>query len=241
MYRASNCPVIKKPVIIWSDSPPIVKKIKALIAYKPHASQCMLPESEGVATIFQLMKDLPQITIQVLPAKEQYHTSPLSLPGLTQLSLHQATQASMDITNTNQPMSPMPGQRATLYINNIEVSVNYQAALRTAALTPAFHKYLIHRHPTWTTTIIGTIDWQIHQRALHRLPTTHRKTIKQFIHRWLPVNAHPGSSHAISNLCPMCNIDDETQTHFLSCNNHRMHDSWKKAYSPTKESNPHRN
>jgi hypothetical protein len=104
----------------------------------------------------------------------------------------------------------MPGQRATLRINNIEVSANHHASLRHAALTPDLHAYFMNKYPTWTALTISSIDWEVHNKALQQLPIHKHKTIRQFIHEWLPVNAHKGSAHALTTLCPLCNHMDET-------------------------------
>jgi hypothetical protein len=129
----------------------------------------------------------------------------------------------------------MPGKRATLYIDGKEVSSNPESALRAAALTPEFNHYLLKRNPTWNPTILETIDWHLHSTSITRLKPSQQKTIRQFIHRWLPVNAHPGSSHAISPLCPLCNHHDETQHHFLSCTEIRLQEGWQLAATNIKK------
>jgi hypothetical protein len=59
----------------------------------------------------------------------------------------------------------------------------------------------------------------------NKLSTNQRKTITQFIHNWLPVNGHPGRAQIKQNqICPVCNIHQETQTHFMTCDNTR--DKW---------------
>jgi hypothetical protein len=81
-------------------------------------------------------------------------------------------------------------------------------------------------NPGCNKSTITNIDWTLHHKALNKLPPGNQKTIRQMIHNWLPVNAHKGSAHAISTLCPRCNIAHETQEHFFECHDTRSKASW---------------
>jgi hypothetical protein len=125
----------------------------------------------------------------------------------------------------------LPGQKATLFIDGIETSSNYHTALRSASLLPALQEYMIKTNKRWTNVTIRHIDWTLHNKALNRLATVTQKTIRQLLHNWLPVNAHKGSAHAISALCPICNTENETQNHFTVCTDTRSKLGWKQASS----------
>jgi hypothetical protein len=56
------------------------------------------------------------------------------------------------------------------------------------------------------------------------------KTIIQFIHGWLPVNAsHSKTSAGTARLCPYCSSCDESQQHWLQCTHNELTILWKSA------------
>lgn len=93
--------------------------------------------------------------------------------------------------------------------------------MRDAHLTPDLNNYFLNHKPHWSMPIISSIDWHLHNTVLRQWPYYTQKTIRQFIHDWIPVNAQMGSGHAISSICPLCNNNDETPHHFAQCNSIR--------------------
>jgi hypothetical protein len=56
------------------------------------------------------------------------------------------------------------------------------------------------------------------------------KTITQFNHGWLPVNAsYSINATGTGRLCPFCSTSDEDQQHFLSCTHQHVTNQWKEA------------
>jgi hypothetical protein len=193
------------------------------------ATQFTAPNSEAISTIVYLLGQLPDSIVQYL-APHRHTTQPIPDPNkLHKTTLKLVHTATIQHPRTVSSIKPMPGQKATLRINNIEVSANYHASLRHAALTPDLHEYFLNKYPNWTDATIASIDWNVHNKAMQRLTSHQQKTIRQFIHEWLPVNAHKGSTQAISTLCPLCHSMDETQAHFLTCMDKRSIAGWKKT------------
>jgi hypothetical protein len=114
---------------------------------------------------------------------------------------------------------------ATVYINKLEITANIPNEFRYTALTPDLRIYLTEKYK-WNNTIIDNIDWEIHSKALSQQHPTMRKTITQFIHRWLPTHSHPGTKHDITTKCPICHVIDETNNHFLTCSNIETQQEW---------------
>jgi hypothetical protein len=72
---------------------------------------------------------------------------------------------------------------------------------------------------SWKDSTVDEVDWQVHGGALRGLPAHIKKTTTQFIHEWIPTNAHPGRAQQTeARNCPYCLEAEETQTHYLQCN-----------------------
>lgn len=69
----------------------------------------------------------------------------------------------------------------------------------------------------WDEQVTDNIDWLLHGIALQAIPIITKKSTIQFIHKWLPVLAHPGQQIFTQKLCPMCQREDESQDHYLTC------------------------
>ena len=120
------------------------------------------------------------------------------------------------LSHLSQTYNP-PHGAATLYINNELITSNITQHLRNAYSTQQYRTYLQNKY-RWSDQTIETIDWQILSRALGRLKGNHKRIIQQFIHQWLPVNAHHGQAKInTARLCPHCRRNDETHEHFLFC------------------------
>jgi hypothetical protein len=56
------------------------------------------------------------------------------------------------------------------------------------------------------------------------------KTIIQFIHGWIPVNAsYSKASIGTARLCPYCTSCDKSQQHWLQCTHDKLTNMWKTA------------
>jgi hypothetical protein len=72
--------------------------------------------------------------------------------------------------------------------------------------------------------------WKKHGKFLNNLPKRMCKTINQFNHGWLPVNAsHSINASGTGRLCPFCLSCDEDQHHFLTCTHQHLNDQWKES------------
>lgn len=196
-----------KNIKVWITQRSLYTKLQSHYVQTP--SSTLLPESENITTIRHLLAMLPIVTLH-----DASHHQEIDEHQAFQLKSFY--QAPISIA-TPIRHSFLPGNIATLSINDVEISSNPAVALRSAATTPDYKEYLLERHPTWTTTTIDTIDWQVQANAIRRLNFNQQKTIKKFIHNWLPTNGHPSCSHALTTICPLCNAENETQSHFLTC------------------------
>lgn len=114
---------------------------------------------------------------------------------------------------------------ATVYANDFEIPTNLANELRYAALSPDLRTSFMTKYK-WSNSTIELIDWQIHSKSIQRQKPCTRKTIIQYIHRWLPTHGHPGTKDDITTKCPCCHVLDETNDHFLSCTNTHVVNEW---------------
>lgn len=82
----------------------------------------------------------------------------------------------------------------------------------------------------WNETTINDIDWQNHSKSLANTNRFNKKTVTQFIHRWLPTNGNPSTTTQITTNCPICLTASETHDHFLTCHDPDSVQHWKKQY-----------
>jgi limonene-1,2-epoxide hydrolase len=71
---------------------------------------------------------------------------------------------------------------------NKEVVGDYKQALQNKNTTTPINKYMSSKY-RWNNQITDTICWTAHSTALAVLPASTMKTILQFNHPWLPLNA----------------------------------------------------
>lgn len=195
--------------MIWVNQRSLYKKLTTI--KRNSSTETLAPEYELISTVKEVIWTMPNVLFRDASVPSQidlYHAD----------QIYSVRTYKFDPSISTMNHRPLPGQQATLFINNQETSINLPNALRCAATTPDYIANLLIRHPQWTPTVIHTIDWQIHHAALRKLTYGQKKTIKKFIHDWLPTNAHPScSQHICTTKCPHCNADDETQQHFINC------------------------
>jgi hypothetical protein len=116
-----------------------------------------------------------------------------------------------------------------LLIHNQRVPSDYTSMIREAHTAPAIDAYYITKYG-WDNKTVNNIMWKEHGRALTNIPKRMCKTITQFNHEWLPVNAsHSMNAVGTGRLCPFCATCDEDQHHFISCTHPHLMESWSEA------------
>jgi hypothetical protein len=111
----------------------------------------------------------------------------------------------------------MANNETCLYIQGQRVASNYQQIIREKSTINEVHNYYIPKY-NWTDNEINNIHWRAHGKAIQTLTGRQYKTITQFIHSWLPINAsYAQDLVGDGKLCPFCLSTNETHEHFLSC------------------------
>ena len=168
------------------------------------------PEHEVLLMLHMVHQQHPKITTHHVKG----HQKGSKLTRQAILNIRCDALASAARSHPQPPRTPLPQQRATLYINEMEASSNAALTLRQAHTSQALREYLEKKYH-WNNAS-DLIDWTIHGRAIRKLPQAQKTFILKFIHEWLPVNSHHSSPNP-SPYCHACKDNIESQTHFLCC------------------------
>jgi hypothetical protein len=175
----------------------------------------LLPESELIESSAILLRKFKSVQFVQVKSKQAPGVSYEAY--LNHLSHQLSTDARETFLDSPTKLVPMPGRAATLLLNNLEVSADYRTQIRAMYSSQALRIHFQSKY-SWNDPVIDDIDWHCHGSALQLLRGRKRKSIQQFIHRWLPVNAHPSQAkQGTAKRCPYCETHDETHSHFLGC------------------------
>ena len=115
-----------------------------------------------------------------------------------------------------------PSSKAALLIDGSVITSNRDHHIRMKREGTSLRNRIMSKEG-WTLAIFNTVDWKSMEIALKKLGRSRFATrVIQFQHRWLPLGRQQHRIHSEqSNLCPICKGTEETQTHFLTCNDER--------------------
>lgn len=167
----------------------------------------MVPEFETLSTIINEMKPKfkYKLELEIIQKKDQEYNI-----------FYKYAQFKHAQKNSNKQQH-ISRQTITLLINNIEVNAYIKNELRKAITSQDIRYYFLKKYK-WTSSTTDIIDWEIHSKALSNTKGSMRKSIRQFIHEWLPLNGHSGTGKQENDrLCPHCMNHIETPGHFLTC------------------------
>ena len=127
----------------------------------------------------------------------------------------------------------IPQTRATLFINNIQITNKLQRCIRHQLYDKPFQTYLQQKY-SWSKETFDQINWEAHATSVRRHKTPkERIQIMKSIHGWRPTKSRLFKINEqkklekrenISNLCPLCQRQEETQEHVFKCTQQCVHD-----------------
>lgn len=222
-----QCPLPRKNIQIYTTNLPLANKIMNYSTYCATASKQFQPEHESLYSVYTLIRGLKtcELIHVLIPTSTKLLTDPVTQTHQVKLQHCHQHAANATTMYSNEIELEPEHYHATVYINDRETPTNIPDEIRYAALSPALRTHFKKKYKLSETTI-ESIDWEVHSKALNRQHTTMRKTITQFIHRWLPTHGHPGTKHDITTKCPGCHTAEETNDHFLLCTNTEIQIEW---------------
>lgn len=188
IYDTQQCPIPKQQIYIFTNNKIIQKRLDRSAWIHDVVSKQFRQEHNNVCLIKNLLSSLPRCRLE--PLTQPSDTSKFECNVQTSMTdCHQyANQAQTQCTSI---MSiPVAYYRATLFINNVENPTSESNHMRYAALSPDLRSFFKQKY-SWSHATINFIDWEVHSRALNSQHPTNRKTLMQYIHRWLPTHGHP--------------------------------------------------
>ena len=223
IHFTHQCPRRNHPLHIITKSNKVITSLDHWKYGMLTASKQFYIEQENIIAAKHMLKSsFKNFNITLL--KNVDKSAQASLTQLFSRSARHAYNATSMCHITTKPLTA--SHVATIYLNDREVNSDVTLALTNAAQTP-FQRAFLRDKYKWDSNTINLIDWEVHNGALQAYRSVKRKTIVQFINRWLPTNAHPAVPTPLTPLCPTCFLVDETNDHFLTCNHELYRIAWK--------------
>jgi hypothetical protein len=212
-FLHANAPIPNQELLVYTMDKRILRRLQQFRSTKPTSSFQLSPDHEALSLLVDLMLILPNVTIILL---EDVCTTPQQKHDRFIIRKCQQQIHRIQACETLPATIGATDMKASLFINNREIPTDILQEMRFAAQSPELRRHFQQKYQ-WTNNIIDTIDWEVHASAIRQSNPYRFKTIIQAIHGWLPTHAHHASSYNITSKCPMCNQEEETNQHFLSC------------------------
>jgi len=156
------------------------------------------------------------------------------LTHIEQLNVECDTQAKWYTTTTSCSSTAIgnpsiPEAKPHLCIGKKIICRNVFSNLWWAVSTPKYRKELQKKYH-WLLSDFKNIHWDIFQAALKPFKPDDHQHIILFINKKLPLCASKAHPHYGSPLCPLCQREQESAQHFLTC----RHPDWNKLFTTLK-------
>ena len=129
-----------------------------------------------------------------------------------------------------------PASKCSFYINDQVITRAYRKTMRRAYASHHTSTYLQGKY-NWDDKLIKSIDWYSHGSSLACLPHNILRFTQRFIIDWLPRNQTLFDRNSSpTNLCQICNVEIETERHFLWCvknsqSGKKLHEALRNAFN----------
>jgi hypothetical protein len=125
-----------------------------------------------------------------------------------------------------------PSYRIHLLYNNSNIASKLYKILHTVHHSEAITNHILKK-TIWTTQVFDLVDWDAHERSFKRLTRNQQITTSKIIHQLLMnTNRQNKLYYGSSNLCPCCQLAEETFQHVLHCPAPSSSTHCSKAFKP---------
>jgi hypothetical protein len=221
----SSCPA-PGSIHIWTDSKTVTKILRSRPGTVTITS-AMQPEAELISQIRKIIDCFPETKIDTVAKKDIIQNVRLA-------SMQTNTPQTHQIQNAVLKWKP----KATLTIHGEPITANYKESIRTSATKLDYTNYLTKKYE-WDTNTHLQVDWKALGYATSGNPKQQKKTTIRMTHGWLPTRGHPGyaSPDTITDICPRCQTETETNNHFMECTEKR--NEWESEFRQQAMANQH--
>jgi len=143
----------------------------------------------------------------------------LTLPELLNIECdHQAKQYALSATQSSVVLGnpAIPAAQPHLIIAGKLICRKVIPHLRQTTSVQPYRHYLKTKF-NWTEQTINTIHWEVLLTTMKSFPAEDQRRLVLFLNSKLPLRASPAHPHYGSKLCPSCQREPETDSHFMMC------------------------
>ena len=205
-----------------TDNATVTLRLKTMEWQQHQPSKTTQPECESPNELCKLHQQLPHVTVHHVKG----HQTGKNLSWQAQLNKRCDKLAGNARQFTEVSNCKLKHASATVTINEQESPSAMAMSLHQACTSQNMRKHM-NKKCKWGNAA-DEVDWTVHGRALKLPKEKEKKTMKKFMHEWLPVNGHEGAQ-TNARTCPMCKTGKETQHHFLWCNHAKCRVACSKA------------
>jgi hypothetical protein len=179
---------------------------------------CLRPDWDLLIKIQLAIKSLPNITIQYVEGHQDKSTSYSDLDLLMgQLNVNADSQAAaynLEFGAHRSFVLMCPKTRAHLQFPDGTVTGHYPQILQYKASTKPLLEYIRHKNE-WTTSVLHSIHWEAHARAIKKSAIPHTHLVKM-LHALLPKHARANKFDGGSRLCVLCGSNPTTTSYAVN-------------------------
>jgi hypothetical protein len=203
----------------YLDSDALIKRLK-IHERKIHPFNLALSTDYEVTNA--VSKRLQTVTYNIKHVKSHQDAQKpfASLPKPAQYNVLADDEATAKLDEMTKPryITAPIDNTAMLKINRKTITRRLNHALLEAARLQRQLPYLTDKYG-WTKKTFNDIDWDVHQAALKHFPYHDQTKLIKFLLQWLPTGRrrHRETDGTYPSECALCNSQDETNSHMLSC------------------------
>ena len=119
--------------------------------------------------------------------------------------------------------TPAAGHRATLHIDNLEVTTKMDEQIHYAVHTPGMFEYLGERFE-WVDARLSGVNWKVTGLAKQRSSHDQRIRTSKMMHLWLNISKQKAhiTKRSADAACPCCGHELEDQVRLYTCSHAKM-------------------
>jgi ribonuclease HI len=213
-----NIQLKQQQIKLICDNEAIVNTVNKFRCSRMSLKQHFGPDADTIRAIIIGLKSIEReckIEIHHIDGHQDKHNN--SLTKEAALNVKADSLATIGLSKKNVKPVNLPGNKAYLEINNLQVTSKQSKALRDSFHASRMHEYFKDTYG-WKDKIVDTIWWQAHGKALSQFSCGQKTTLQKYIHRRIACNKreHRYAPHR-SPMCQLCKTTIECTDHIIQC------------------------
>ena len=179
---------------------------------------CVSPDWDVLIEIQDSLEKLPSISLSYVKGHQDRTRSYQSLDVMGQLNVDADRKASdyQDAHGAERPIVlMMPRTKVQMVSAQGTVTSKYADYVRYKATVTPLKEYIMTKY-SWDESVMGSINWEAHRRALKKL-SKRRTHLTKMVFDILPTMAQMNKFDNGRRTCPSCSCPHEDRDHILRC------------------------